>query len=105
VAIIQFLNLYDVGGGLALGCDKDLHPVWLGEGEENVEALCVEISGKWKFAVVCMVHMRLIDRKEHFGRIWMKRLPRPVDQGLLALLLNAKKMQEVSRHEATNSPH
>ena len=36
----------DGGGGVALGCDKQLHPVWVREGEEDVEALSVEISVK-----------------------------------------------------------
>ena len=37
----------DGGGGLALGCDKMLYPVWVRDGEDdNVEALSVEISVK-----------------------------------------------------------
>jgi hypothetical protein len=34
------------GGGLALSCDKLLHPVWVREGDDSVEALFVEISVK-----------------------------------------------------------
>ena len=34
------------GGGLALGCIKDLNPVWVREGEGDIEALSVEISVK-----------------------------------------------------------
>jgi hypothetical protein len=34
----------DAGGGLVLGCDKQLHPVWVREGDDTVEALSVEIS-------------------------------------------------------------
>ena len=33
----------DGGGGLALGCDTDLQPAWLREGNDEVEALSVEI--------------------------------------------------------------
>ena len=33
----------DGGGGLALGCVKQLKPSWVREGDENVEALSVEI--------------------------------------------------------------
>ena len=33
------------GGGLALGCDKDLQPAWLREGGEQVEDLSVQIFG------------------------------------------------------------
>ena len=36
----------DGGGGLAIGCEKDLHPVWVREGEEDVETLSIEISVK-----------------------------------------------------------
>ena len=34
------------GGGLALGCDKSLKPVWVREGDEEVEALSVDIFVK-----------------------------------------------------------
>ena len=34
------------GGGLALGCEKNLHPVWVREGNDEVEALSVVISVK-----------------------------------------------------------
>ena len=33
----------DGGGRLALGCDTDLQPAWLREGNDEVEALSVEI--------------------------------------------------------------
>ena len=33
----------DGGGGLALGCEKSLKPAWVREGEEDVEALSVDI--------------------------------------------------------------
>ena len=36
----------DGGGGLAVGCIKELKPIWVREGEEQVEALSVEISVK-----------------------------------------------------------
>ena len=36
----------DGGGGLALGCIKELKPIWVREGEEQVEALSVEIFVK-----------------------------------------------------------
>ena len=36
----------DGGGGLALGCDKDLNPAWVREGNEMVEAISIEIYVK-----------------------------------------------------------
>ena len=33
----------DGGGGLALGCDKDLNPAWVREGNDLVEAISIEI--------------------------------------------------------------
>ena len=33
----------DGGGGLALGCDKALKPAWVREGDDEVEALSVDI--------------------------------------------------------------
>ena len=34
------------GGGLALGCVKELKPVWIRDGGESVEALSVDIFVK-----------------------------------------------------------
>ena len=34
----------DGGGGIALGCQKDLCPVWVREGDKNVETISVNIS-------------------------------------------------------------
>ena len=36
----------DGGGGLALGCLKELQPVWVREGDDIVEAMSIEISLK-----------------------------------------------------------
>ena len=60
----------DGGGGLALGCDKLLHPVWLRDGEENVEALSVEISVREMKIRCCVAYgpqeNDLVDRKNAF---------------------------------------
>ena len=58
------------GGGLALGCAKDLNPVWVREGDDSVEALSVEIFVK-KMKIRCCVaygcqECDSIDRKEAF---------------------------------------
>ena len=34
------------GGGIALGCIKDVNPIWVREGEGDLETLSVEISIK-----------------------------------------------------------
>ena len=34
------------GGGLALGCIKELNPIWVREGEGDIETLSVEITVK-----------------------------------------------------------
>ena len=44
--IFELVRKSKAGGGLALGCDKSLHPVWVREGDDDVEALSVEISVK-----------------------------------------------------------
>ena len=31
------------GGGIAIGCKKELHPTWIREGDDYVEALSVNI--------------------------------------------------------------
>ena len=48
------------GGGLALGCDKDLQPVLVREGDDDVEALSVDI-----IAYGCQEN-DLVARKEAF---------------------------------------
>ena len=58
------------GGGLALGCLKELRPVWVREGADNVEALSVEIFVK-KMIIRCVVaygcqENDLVERKEAF---------------------------------------
>ena len=58
------------GGGLALGCDKDLQPAWLREGGEQVEALSVQIFVKDMKIRCCIAYgcqeNELIERKEAF---------------------------------------
>ena len=43
------------GGGLALGCDKKLQPVWVREGNDYVEALSIEIAVK-EMKIRCCEH-------------------------------------------------
>ena len=40
------------GGGLAIGCLKELHPTWVREGNDTVEALSVDIFLK-SFKIRC----------------------------------------------------
>ena len=58
------------GGGLALGCDKDLNPAWVREGDDNVEALSVEIFVKDMRIRCCLAYgcqeNDTIERKEAF---------------------------------------
>ena len=58
------------GGGLALGCDKDLNPVWVREGDDMVEALSVEIYLKVIKIRCCVAYgcqeNDAIERKEAF---------------------------------------
>ena len=44
--IFELLRKDKEGGGLALGCAKELRPVWMREGDDNVETLTVEIFVK-----------------------------------------------------------
>ena len=58
------------GGGLAIGCETELQPVWLREGDDTVEALSVEIFVK-KMKIRCCIaygpqENDLIERKEKF---------------------------------------
>ena len=41
--VYELLRQNRNGGGLALGCSKDLNPVWVREGNDEVEAISVDI--------------------------------------------------------------
>ena len=41
--IFELVRTNREGGGLAIGCSKDLHPAWVREGNDMVEALSVDI--------------------------------------------------------------
>ena len=60
----------DGGGGLALGCEKQLHPVWVREGNDEVEALSVIISVKEMKIRCCIAYgcqeTDLVERKTAF---------------------------------------
>ena len=60
------------GGGLAIGCEKELKPVWLREENDEVEALYIEISLK-NMKIRCVVAYGCqendnIERKEAFWK-------------------------------------
>ena len=58
------------GGGLALGCVKDLQPVFVREGDDNVEALSVEISVRNMRIRCCVAYgcqeTELVEKKDAF---------------------------------------
>ena len=60
----------DGGGGLALGCLKELQPAWVREGDDQVEALSVEIYLKHIKIRCCVAYgcqeTDLVERKEAF---------------------------------------
>ena len=61
----------DGGGGLALGCEKDLHPVWVKEGDDETEALSVEISlQKMKIRCCVAYGCQENDRIERKSKFW-----------------------------------
>ena len=60
----------DGGGGLALGCAKELKPAWVREGSDDVEALSVDIFVKSMQIRCCVAYgpqeSSLIERKHAF---------------------------------------
>ena len=60
------------GGGVALGCIRDLNPVWVREGEGDVEALSVEISVKSMKIRCCVAYgfqeNETIEKKNEFWK-------------------------------------
>ena len=41
--IFELIRRNKEGGGLALGCEKSLKPAWVREGDDDVEAISVDI--------------------------------------------------------------
>ena len=41
--IYELVRKNSKGGGLCIGIKKDIKPVWVGQGDDEVEALAVEI--------------------------------------------------------------
>ena len=68
--IFELVRTNKSGGGLAIGCQKELKPVWMREGNDEVEALSIEIVLK-DIKIRCVVaygcqESDLNDRKESF---------------------------------------
>ena len=70
--IFELLRKNKEGGGLALGCAKELQPVWLREGDDFVEALSVEIFVKMMKIRCCIAYgcqeNDNVDRKQAFWK-------------------------------------
>ena len=68
--IFELVRESIVGGGLALGCVQELHPVLVRKGNDDVEALSVEISVRNMSIRCCVAYgcqeSALIDKKEAF---------------------------------------
>ena len=70
--IFELVRQNKEGGGLVLGCAKELQPVWLREGDDQVEALSVEIILK-RMKIRCVVAYGCqesdnVERKEAFWK-------------------------------------
>ena len=70
--IFELVRQNKEGGGLALGCAKELQPVWLREGDDQVEALSVEIVLK-TMKIRCVVaygcqETDSVERKDAFWK-------------------------------------
>ena len=62
------------GGGLALGCLKSLTPVWVRDGEEQVEAISIEVFIK-KLKIRCCAaygpqENDRVEKNLNFGNIY-----------------------------------
>ena len=63
--IYEVIREGKLGGGLAIGVDKSLSPVWVGQGEGGVEAMTISVSFKQMLTV--RKNMILMKRKIVFG--------------------------------------
>ena len=75
--IYELLRQDKKGGGLALGCRKELNPSWVKEGNDTVEALSVEIFFK-NIKIRCCVaygpqENSSINKKEAFWNFWTQK--------------------------------
>ena len=70
--IFELIRQNKEGGGLALGCAKELQPVWVREGDDYVEALSVEICVKRMKIRCCIAYgcqeNDKVERKDAFWK-------------------------------------
>ena len=72
------------GGGLAIGIDKNLNPVWIDEGNDEVEVLTVEASADhFRFRCVAAYGPQDGDKMEKKTKFWSK-LSNEVENASLA---------------------
>ena len=70
--VFELVRQNKEGGGLAIGCCKELQPVWVREGNDYVEALSVEIIVQNMSIRCCVAYgcqeNENVDRKERFWK-------------------------------------
>ena len=68
--VFELLRKDKEGGGIAIGCKKELHPTWVREGDDYVEAISINILVKNLTIRCCAAYgcqeNEAIDRKEAF---------------------------------------
>ena len=71
------------GGGIAIGVQKDLEPVWISEGDDHTEILVVEIKlNQFKVRCVCGYGPQESDKLEKKELFW-NRLSAEVSEALV----------------------
>ena len=71
--IFELIRKNKGGGGLAIGVDKNLQPVWIGEGDDDTEVLTVEaIANDFKFRCVAAYGPQETDKSEKKTNFWAR---------------------------------
>ena len=61
------------GGGIAIGVEKDLDPVWINEGKDGVELLTVEISlSNLNVRCICGYGPQENENVENKNKFWIQ---------------------------------
>ena len=71
--IYELVRKDSAGGGIAIGVQKDLDPVWISEGDDTIEILVVEVKiNELKVRCLCGYGPQESDRLEKKENFWSR---------------------------------
>ena len=88
--VFELIRKEKEGGGLALGCDRRLKPTWVREGNDEIEALSVDIFVEHMKIRCCVAYGcqegDLVDRKNQFWKYLDKEVQFAINNNAFAVI-------------------